>query len=63
MAKFRVARGREEPLRVARRCGFFGEDVFVRIFGADFLVRIFVCGFFGEDFLVRIFVSGFRCGF
>ena len=40
-------------------CGFLCADFCVRIFGADFSVRIFRCGFFGADFSVRIFWCGF----
>ena len=56
MAKSRVARGRGEPLWVARPCGFL-----VRIFFADFGVRIVVCGSFGADILVQIFWCRFFC--
>ena len=35
----------------------------VWIFRADFLVRIFVCGFLGADFFLRIFGCGFFADF
>ena len=58
MVKSRVGRGHEEPLWVARPCGFLCADFCVRILGADFLVRFwcedFSCGFLCVLFLVRI---------
>ena len=41
----------------------FCTDMWVWIFHADFLVRIFVCGFLGADFWVRILGCGSFRGF